>query len=773
MSPASRSPLPELGGDAALLSFLPLLYVAWADGELTDREIEAIGGPVERLTSLEPRQRARLLAWLAPQAPPSAEELQSLLRAIRWAARGLGEEARSSLAHLGAEMARSSLPEGAEDPVSAEVAGALARLEAALGVAGAEASRQLLVEARPEPPPPDSTRAFDPSALCEVLETPHGAIRERMRRLLAEPRFAYRPELDRAAYREQVLAWCRILAAEGIGALALPRAQGGGDDLGGFIAAFSTLAFHDQSLLVKFGVQFGLFAGAIQHLGTARHHERYLREAATLELPGCFAMSETRHGSNVAELQTMARYDPATREFVVTTPTEGDAKDYIGNAARHGRLAVVFARLEVGDAEHGVHALLVPIRDAAGQPLRGVRIEDCGEKEGLNGVDNGRLWFDHVRVPRENLLDRFAQVSEEGVYTSPIASPSRRFFTMLGTLVGGRISVAAAANNAAKSGLAIALRYAEKRRQFGPAGAAETTLLDYRSHQRRLLPRLAATYAIDFAHRDLVRRYVAKSEADSRQVETWAAGVKAYSSWHNVATLQECREACGGKGYLAENRLGILRADTDVYTTFEGDNTVLMQLVAKGRLTEYRHQFSDLRIGVLLNYLTHRAATALSELNPIVVRNTADEHLLDPAFHRAALAYREERLLRSVAGRLKSRIDAGMDSFAALNECQEHLLRMAEAWVERRVLEAFQEGVAEHREAPYGPSLDRLAALFALSRIERDRGWFLEAGYLESAKSRAVRRMVDRLCLEVRDVALELVDAWGIPDELLAAPIAT
>jgi acyl-CoA oxidase len=773
MSPTERTPLPELGGDPALLSFLPLLYVAWADGELIDREIEAIGEPLERLTSLEPRQRARLLAWLAPEAPPSAEELQSLLRSIRRAARGLGEEVRSSLALLGAEMARASLPQGAEDPVSTEVVGALLRLEAALGVVGAEASRQLLAEGRPEPPPPDATPAFDPHALCAALDAPYGDVRERVRWLLAAPRFAYRPELGRAAYREQVLAWCRLLAAEGLGSIALPRAQGGADDLGGFIAAFSTLAFHDQSLLVKFGVQFGLFAGAIQHLGTARHHERYLGEAATLELPGCFAMSETGHGSNVAELQTTARYEPATREFVVDTPTEADAKDYIGSAAQHGRLAVVFARLEVGESEHGVHALLVPIRDAAGRVLPGVRVEDCGEKEGLNGVDNGRLWFDHVRVPRENLLDRFAAVSEEGVYTSPIASPNRRFFTMLGTLVGGRISVAAAANAAAKSGLTIAVRYAERRRQFGPAGEAETSLLDYRSHQRRLLPRLAATYAIDFAHRDLVSRYVARCEEDSRQVETWAAGLKAYSSWHNVATLQECREACGGKGYLAENRLGILRADTDVYTTFEGDNTVLMQLVAKGRLTDYRHQFSGLRIGVLLDHLTHRAATALTELNPIVVRNTAAEHLLDPAFHLAAMVYREERLLRSVAGRLKSKIDAGMDSFAALNECQEHLLRMAEAWVERRVLEVFQAGVAEHREAPFGPSLERLAALFALSRIEHDRGWFLEVGYLEGAKSRAIRKVVDRLCLEVREVARELVDAWGIPDELLAAPIAT
>ena len=71
----------------------------------------------------------------------------------------------------------------------------------------------------------------------------------------------------------------------------------------------------------------------------------------------------------------------------------------------------------------------------------GVRIEDCGAKLGLNGVDNGRIWFDHVRVPRENLLDRYAQVHEDGTYFSPIENPTKRFFTMIGTLIQGRISV--------------------------------------------------------------------------------------------------------------------------------------------------------------------------------------------------------------------------------------------------------------------------------------------------------------------------------------------
>ncbi|KPC90446.1 acyl-CoA oxidase, partial [Streptomyces sp. NRRL F-6602] len=143
---------------------------------------------------------------------------------------------------------------------------------------------------------------------------------------------------------------------------------------------------------------------------------------------GCFAMTETGHGSNVQALGTVARYDARSQEFVLTTPGEEARKDYIGNAARHGEVAVVFAQLEVDGTSEGVHAFVVPIR-AGGEPAPGVRIEDDGRKMGLNGVDNGRLHFDGVRIPREALLNRFADVTPEGVYESPIDNPNRRFFT--------------------------------------------------------------------------------------------------------------------------------------------------------------------------------------------------------------------------------------------------------------------------------------------------------------------------------------------------------
>ena len=330
------------------------------------------------------------------------------------------------------------------------------------------------------------TESFPLNPMRDLLDGDQAAIREQVRALLSQ--FEYHDGLDKENHREQVLVRCKELAAHGFGALGYPKEYGGQDDIAGVLAAFETVAFHDLSLLVKYGVHFGLFGGSVLQLGTEQHHRLYLPAIASLELPGCFAMTETGHGSNVYDIETTATYDQATEEFIIHTPNDAARKDYIGNAACHGRLATVFAQLQIGEENYGVHALLVPIRDENGNIKSGVRIEDCGEKLGLNGVDNGRLWFDQVRVPRINLLDRFAQVAADGSYSSPISNSAKRFFTMLGTLVMGRVSVALAGVSTSKSALTIAVRYANRRRQFGPPGQPETLILDYLTHQRRLLP---------------------------------------------------------------------------------------------------------------------------------------------------------------------------------------------------------------------------------------------------------------------------------------------
>ncbi|MFD6534091.1 acyl-CoA dehydrogenase family protein [Streptomyces sp. NPDC060184] len=654
----------------------------------------------------------------------------------------------------------------------------------------------------------------DVQALTGLLDGEYAEIRDLVRTNLV----THASVLDEAdelgvdAFRERVRELVVDMAATGQTGMGFPVEYGGGGDIGASIAAFETLAFGDLSVLVKVGVQFGLFGGAILQLGTARHHDAYLPGLITGRLMGCFAMTESGHGSNVQALGTLARYDPAAQEFVMTTPGDGARKDYIGNAARHAELAVVFAQLEVAGKSEGVHAFVVPIR-RGGDVVPGVRIEDDGRKMGLNGVDNGRMWFDGVRVPREALLNRFADVTADGVYESAIESPGRRFFTMLGTLVQGRVSVGGAAINAAKVALAIAVTYAERRRQFAASPDAppdaspktdpdaspgedpktdpgeEQLLLDYGLHQRRLLPLLARTYALHFAQ-DVVRSQLHEVfsgiEGDPharRLLESRAAGTKALGTWHATRVIQECREACGGAGYLTVNRFAALKSDSDVFTTFEGDNHVLLQLVAKGLLTHYASEFGDLDQLGLVRHVTglavetvlektsaHKLLERVRDLLPGGDAWDREAGLLDPEYQLAMLRYREEHMLAGVARRLKRGIDQEHNPGAVFSRVQDHVIALARAHVERLVLEAFVDRVRTLPESGNKAALGLLCDLFALSTIEADRAWFMEHGRLTVQRSKAISREVNELCRRVRPLAAGLVDAWGIPSEMLRAP---
>jgi acyl-CoA oxidase len=604
------------------------------------------------------------------------------------------------------------------------------------------------------------------------LDGPYPDTRERVRWWLSQPGNEPVDDLPVEEHREKVLAWVKELSAEGDTAMGYPKRYGGQGSPGRSVTSFETLAMGDLSLLVKCGVQFGLFGGAILHLGTERHHEAYLADVAAMDLPGCFAMTETGHGSNVQALRTIATYEDG--EFVIHTPDDDARKDYIGNAARDGRMAVVFAQLHTGGENRGVHAILVPIRDEHGDPLPGIRIEDCGAKLGLNGVDNGRIWFDHVRVPRENLLDRYAQVQEDGTYFSPIENPTRRFFTMIGTLIQGRISVSGASISATKVALTIAVRRALERRQFGPPGEGEALLMDYRTHQRKLLPALAKTYALSFAQLRLVDHLhqaftrTGDNERERRELETLAAGVKAVATWHATETIQTCREACGGAGYLRSSRFATLRADTDVFTTFEGDNTILLQLAAKNLLTDYKDAFGELDplgmaqfvAGQALGVLTER--TALRKLaDSLLPGRDDDEDLLARKTQLDLFRWRHEHLLAGAARRLKGGIDAGRDPFSVLVDCQDHVVETARAWVDLVVLEAFADAVGDDE------LLDRLCSLYALHAIEADRGYFQEHGRLTGARSKAVIKAVNTLCAELRPHVRDLVDAFAVPENCL------
>lgn len=607
----------------------------------------------------------------------------------------------------------------------------------------------------------------------------------------ANPDYQRIPNQTMAEHRARAFGQLRLLVDDGAVLVAFPKELGGGDDHGGNIAGFEELVLADPSLQIKSGVQYGLFGAAVLHLGTTHHHETLLPPIMRFDVPGAFAMTETGHGSDVASIGTTATYDEATEEFVIHTPFRGAWKDYLGNAANDGIAAVVFAKLVTKGVDHGVHAFYVDIRDPeTGEFLPGIGGEDDGFKGGLNGIDNGRLHFDHVRVPRRNLLNRYGDVAADGTYSSPIESPGRRFFTMLGTLVQGRVSLDGASAVASKAALAIAIRYGSERRQFTAASdVEEEVLLDYRRHQKRLFTCLAETYAMSYAHERLLTEFdgVFSGRTDTPEaredLETLAAGLKSLSTWAALDTLQEAREACGGAGFLAENRLTLLRADMDIYATFEGDNTVLLQLVGKRLLGDFAKQFKGASAAQLAQFAAKefagRAAAQVGlhqvaqDVRDLGLPATASRALRTTSVQRELLTDRVETMVAEIAGRLRHvpRGDAAKTA-KAFNNVQNELIEAARAWAELQQWKALTEAV-ERMTGETARVMTWVRDLFALTLLERHLAWYLSNGRLSGSRAKVVGSTIERLLVKIRPHALDLVAAFGLEDEHLRAPIAS
>lgn len=632
---------------------------------------------------------------------------------------------------------------------------------------------------------------IDVTAVTDLLLGTWGETRREAREMIKDPAFWRIEGQSMPEHRERVLTQLHLLVEHGGSRRAMPEKFGGLNDNGANLAGFQELVLADPSLQIKSGVQWGLFGSAIFQLGTEKHHDEWLEGVIDLSLPGAFAMTETGHGSDVAAIGTTATYDPETEEFVIHTPFRGAYKDYLGNAALHGKAATVFAQLITGGVNYGVHCFFVPIRDDEGNMLPGIISEDDGVKGGLNGIDNGRLAFDQVRVPRFNLLDRYGQVAADGSYTSDIPTPGRRFFTMLGALVQGRVSLDGAATTGTALALHIALTYANQRRQFDSgAGTEEVVLLDYGKHQRRLLPLLAQNYAQFFSHDELLKKFdsVFSGRTDTAEeredLETLAAALKPLSTWNALSTIQEAREACGGSGFLAENRMVGLHQDLDVYVTFEGDNNVLLQLVGKRLLSDYAKQFKGADAAKLARYAARQTAgklfhgAGLRQLGQTVAdlgstARSVELGLREDQQHEL-LAGRVQQMVADVAAALRPATRLSPAEAAALfNSHQAELIEAARAHAELLQWEAFTDGVNRVSDEGTKHVLTWLRDLFGMHLIEKHLAWYLINGRLSAQRAASVSRYIDRLAARLRPHAQDLVDAYGFAPEHVRAPIAS
>ncbi|PQM47908.1 hypothetical protein C1Y40_01878 [Mycobacterium talmoniae] len=226
---------------------------------------------------------------------------------------------------------------------------------------------------------------------------------------------------------------------------------------------------------------------------------------------------------------------------------------------------------------------------------------------------------------------------------------------------------------------------------------------------------------------------------------------------------------------MAENRLIALRADTDVFTTFEGDNHVLTQLVAKQLLTAYADDIGSMSpvewVRFAANAVGDRVMkrTAAEAIMQRLVDARQDSEEEGSLFNRGTQVHmfedREDYLLSSVARRLQGKANE-MSEFDAFNAVQDHVLHAATAHIDRVVLEAFVAGIEACEDEQARELLELVCDLYALSVIEEDKAWYIEHRYLSTERAKAVTRGINDRCRKLRPHAEVLVDGFGIPEPL-------
>uniref|UniRef100_U3CVX3 Acyl-coenzyme A oxidase n=1 Tax=Callithrix jacchus TaxID=9483 RepID=U3CVX3_CALJA len=546
------------------------------------------------------------------------------------------------------------------------------------------------------------------------------------------------------------------------------------------------LGMYDWSLAAKYVLHTLIFGSAVFSSGSERHFT-YIQKIFSMEIFGCFALTELSHGSNTKAIRTTAHYNPATEEFIIHSPDFEAAKFWVGNMGKTATHAVVFAQLHMpGGQCHGLHPFIIQIRDPKTLlPMPGVMVGDIGKKLGQNGLDNGFAVFHKVRVPRHNLLNRMGDVTPEGTYVSPFKDARQRFGASLGSLSWGRVVIMAMAVTNLKLAVSIAARFSATRRQFGPTEDEEIPVLEYQTQQWRLLPYLAAAYALDHFSTSLfldmveLQRGLAVGDRSARQAElgreihALASAGKPLASWTAQQGIQECREACGGHGYLAMNRLGVLRDDNDPNCTYEGDNNVLLQ-----QTSNYLLGLLALRVRDGARIRSPLKSVDFLDSYPSIldqrfeVSSVAD--CLDSAVALAAYKWLVCYLLRETHEKLNQEKRSGSGDFEARNNCQVfHGRPLALAFMELMVLQSFHEHV--HRPC-VPPSLravlGRLSALYALWSLNRHTALLYRGGYFSDEQAgRVLESAILTLCSQLKDDAVALVDVIAPPDFVLDSPI--
>lgn len=494
----------------------------------------------------------------------------------------------------------------------------------------------------------------------------------------------------------------------------------------------------------------------------------------TLEAIGCYCQTELGHGSDVKSLETTATYDASTKEFVIHSPTVSSIKFWPGGLGKLSNHAVVQAQLYIGDKHYGLQTFIVKIRDDEHIPCEGLHVGDIGSKFGFNSEDNGFIKFTNYRIPRENLLSKYVQVSEDGKFTSASENAIKLGY---GNMLYLRLKIFFGRSIQFSRLATIGIRYSIIRRQFKDAETGEERqILDYQTQQYRLFPLLGISYGIRLAFLEIEKMYKTYEQelfegkepfGLLKDIHTLCSCLKPLVTWRMRKFGEYVKQCCGGHGFLNVSGIHRIIKSEEGLVTAEGTNLVIIQQTGKHLLEQAHKLKKGQKLTGVTEFLNNtsilkkKKATNFSSINEILVN----------AFEKRVAFFLEHS-----AEKYNKYLSKGLDPLTVWNEkTQQDFIDLsmyfADAYMLKNAFNQLYE--SEHLNDTTRPIIEKVLQVYAIYCIMEEMPTFLVIDFFSNSDIDSLREVFRENLQFCRKNALAIVDGFGYRDEELCSVLGS
>ena len=319
--------------------------------------------------------------------------------------------------------------------------------------------------------------------------------------------------------------------------------NGSGLDTMSYTIVMEEIARVDASSAVVMSVNNSLVCYLLEKYGSDFLKDKYLKRLANGSKIGAFSLSEPQSGSDASNMRTNAVRDGD--DYIITGTknwvTNGINSDYV----------MLFAITTPDIGHKGISCFIVE------KGLEGFDVGKPEDKLGIRSSDTSELYFDNVRVPKENL----------------IGNEGDGFKIALSTLDGGRIGIASQALGIAQASLDASIAYSKERVQFGKPISSNQAI------QFKL-----ADMAIEIEASRLLIRKSAWMKDEQMNFSSIASMAKVNASEVAMRAASECVQIHGGYGYISETGVERLMRDAKITQIYEGTSEIQRVVIARSLL---------------------------------------------------------------------------------------------------------------------------------------------------------------------------------------------